>query len=204
LSALEILLDEVGVDVVGAVTSAEEAMALIDEKRPDLLMADLRLKGGASGVACVREALKRLPDLVVVVVSGFDDPGSVEEALSAGADAFVSKAANAEDFASAVRQVFSHSFFLASEHRSRGQRTLAQSGPVPGLTRRESEILELVAKGYSNGQVAEMLWVTEQTVKFHLSNIYRKLGVANRTQATHWTHMHAEGTQAATESLAAS
>ena len=57
---------------------------------------------------------------------------------------------------------------------------------LPGLTRREAEILDLVAEGYSNGRVAKLLWVTDQTVKFHLSNIYRKLGVTNRTEATHW------------------
>jgi DNA-binding CsgD family transcriptional regulator len=61
---------------------------------------------------------------------------------------------------------------------------------VSGLTRRESEILGLVAEGYSNAQLARMLWVTEQTVKFHLSNIYRKLHVANRTEASRWAQVH--------------
>jgi DNA-binding CsgD family transcriptional regulator len=60
----------------------------------------------------------------------------------------------------------------------------------PGLTRRELEILRLVAEGHSNAQLARMLWVTEQTVKFHLSNIYRKLDVANRTEASRWAQVH--------------
>jgi DNA-binding CsgD family transcriptional regulator len=60
----------------------------------------------------------------------------------------------------------------------------------PGLTRREYEILQLVAEGHSNAQLARMLWVTEQTVKFHLSNIYRKLDVANRTEASRWAQVH--------------
>jgi DNA-binding CsgD family transcriptional regulator len=59
-----------------------------------------------------------------------------------------------------------------------------------GLTRRELEILKLVAEGDSNAQLAKMLWVTEQTVKFHLSNIYRKLGVSNRTEASRWAQLH--------------
>jgi len=61
---------------------------------------------------------------------------------------------------------------------------------TPQLTRRELEILQLVAEGYSNSQLAKMLWVTEQTVKFHLSNIYRKLDVVNRTEASRWAHLH--------------
>ena len=60
---------------------------------------------------------------------------------------------------------------------------------TPGLTRREIEILQLVAEGHSNAGVAKLLWVTEQTVKFHLSNIYRKLGVANRTEASRWAQL---------------
>ena len=59
-----------------------------------------------------------------------------------------------------------------------------------GLTRRELEILQLVAEGDSNAQLAKMLWITEQTVKFHLSNIYRKLGVSNRTEAARWAQLH--------------
>ena len=61
---------------------------------------------------------------------------------------------------------------------------------APGLTRREVEILQLVSEGHSNAQLARMLWVTEQTVKFHLSNIYRKLDVANRTEAARWAQLH--------------
>jgi DNA-binding CsgD family transcriptional regulator len=88
-----------------------------------------------------------------------------------------------------VRQAFDHSVFIAG----------AAPAPTPtpagapvrverpgGLTRRELEILRLVAEGHSNAQLARMLWVTEQTVKFHLSNIYRKLDVANRTEASRW------------------
>ena len=190
LSALELILDEVGIDVVGAATSAEAALVLLDEKRPDLFLADLELNGGGvSGAACIREALERFPDLTVIVVSGFDDPASIEKALSAGAVAFVSKAADAEDLASTVRQVFSPSVFLPNDHRSRVHR-LGRQSKFPGLTRREADILDLVAEGHSNRQVGQMLWVTEQTVKFHLSNIYRKLQVANRTEASRWAQLN--------------
>jgi DNA-binding NarL/FixJ family response regulator len=188
LDALEPFLREVGIDVVARATSAEQALALLGEHKPDLFVAGLN--GRVEGAACVREALHRFPSLNVIVLSGYDDPLSIDEALSAGAAAFVSKSAVRDDLASAVRQVFAHSVYLANQPQRRDRRPSRQSERLPGLTRREAEILELVAEGYSNGRVAKLLWVTDQTVKFHLSNIYRKLGVANRTEATHWALTH--------------
>jgi DNA-binding NarL/FixJ family response regulator len=196
LSALESILEEASVTVVGKAATADEALALLDETKADLLVSDLRLRGGASGAACVREALTRHPDVKALVVSGYDDPLSVEEALSSGAEAFVSKAADPGDVLSAVSHVFHHAFFVASgprPHRRPGR----QSASLPGLTRREAEILELVSEGYSNRLMARKLWVTEQTVKFHLSNIYRKLGVANRTEAAHFALLHASSRRTA-------
>jgi DNA-binding NarL/FixJ family response regulator len=188
LSALESILEEASVTVVGKTTTANEALALLDETKADLLVSDLRLGEGASGAACVREALRRHPDVKAVIVSGHDDPSSVEEALSSGAASFVSKAADPGDVVLAVRQVF-HSSLVASGTRP-SRRPGRHSDRLPELTRREAEILELVSEGYSNAQLASMLWVTEQTVKFHLSNVYRKLGVANRTEAAHYALLH--------------
>jgi DNA-binding CsgD family transcriptional regulator len=88
-----------------------------------------------------------------------------------------------------VRQIFEPAFFLARRGPQRGSRARPNER-WPGLTRREEEILSLVARGHSNRQVAKMLWVTQQTVKFHLSNIYRKLGVSNRTEASHWASLN--------------
>ena len=112
-------------------------------------------------------------------------------AMRAGAAAYVMKSAHPDDLAAAVRQVFGPSLFLADSW------TPAQAPPREeqptetwGLTRRELEILGLVAEGLSNAQVARTLWVTEQTVKFHLSNTYRKLGVSNRTEASRWAQLH--------------
>ena len=122
-----------------------------------------------------------------IVLSMHADSQVIDAALAAGASAYVVKTAHPEDLASAVRQAFSHSVYLASSRAA--EPTAAEKPKVddsPGLTRRELEILRLVAEGHSNAQLARMLWVTEQTVKFHLSNIYRKLDVANRTEASRW------------------
>ena len=126
------------------------------------------------------------PVLVQVVVKHREEPSFLEGLVG------VFKTAEQEDLASAIRQVFERSIYLAGEG-------IAPLPTLPDpqaesaareLTRRELEILRLVAEGYSNSQLAKMLWVTEQTVKFHLSNIYRKLDVANRTEASRWAQVH--------------
>ena len=120
----------------------------------------------------------------------------IADAFDAGAVAYIVKTTHPDDIASAIRQAFRHSIFFATPYDATAQRRTVQAGSEgrpeseAGLTRRESEILRLVAEGHSNGQLARMLWVTEQTVKFHLSNIYRKLNVANRTEATRWAYTH--------------
>jgi len=123
------------------------------------------------------------------VLSDRADAREIDDALAAGASTFVVKTAHPDDLGAAVRQTFEHSVYLA------GGRAVAQPRPrdiepAADLTRRELEILRLVAEGHSNAGLAKMLWVTEQTVKFHLSNIYRKLDVANRTEASRWAQLH--------------
>jgi DNA-binding CsgD family transcriptional regulator len=91
-----------------------------------------------------------------------------------------------------VRQAFAHSVYFAPPAGlwNGAARQGSISADRVDLTKREREILQLVAEGYSNAQLARMLWVTEQTVKFHLSNVYRKLNVANRTEAARWAQLH--------------
>jgi DNA-binding NarL/FixJ family response regulator len=137
----------------------------------------------------LRNALGRQPSLKAVVVSATDDPEQIEAALTSGAVAYVLKRAEPEDLASAIRQVFSRSLYLAGAEAF-ARVPNAEEVEAVGLTRREREILQLVSEGNTNGQVAKVLWVTEQTVKFHLANIFRKLDVTNRTQASRWAHAH--------------
>jgi DNA-binding NarL/FixJ family response regulator len=130
----------------------------------------------------------------LIILSAQDEPQNIDAAFAAGAVAYVIKTAHPEDVCAAVRQAFEHSIFLpgstGAEVRSietRPARPTEDDAAV--LTRRELEILQLVAEGHSNAHVGRMLWVTEQTVKFHLSNIYRKLDVSNRTEASRWAQM---------------
>jgi DNA-binding NarL/FixJ family response regulator len=194
LDAVEQVLRRIAIHVVGKTTSTSEALSMVENHRPDILITELEgHSGDFSGLVLIERARAAAPSVRPIVLSMHQDSRIIDAALVAGAAAYVVKTAHPEDLASAVRQAFSHSVYLAG-------RPAVVPVPAPekptvddksqGLTRRELEILRLVAEGHSNAQLARMLWVTEQTVKFHLSNIYRKLDVANRTEASRWAQLH--------------
>ena len=128
-----------------------------------------------------------VPAAKVVLLTARMDGERLEAALDAGIDSAISKAAPPASVGLLIREVAAGNVFHAFAPRT-------VSNPVssflPNLTARELEILRWVAAGASNSAIARELFVTEQTVKFHLSNVYRKLGVANRTEASHYAHVH--------------
>jgi len=191
LDTIQQVVQPMRVRVLGKATRSSSALAFLSDSAPDLLITGIRMpEGEMDGISLVREALQLAPSMKAIVLSMYEDRAHVEAAFAAGASAYVLKSANPDDLRSAIRQAFEPSLFLASDFIN-GAPEPAEKGPVDaGLTRREVEILQLVAEGYSNAQLAKMLWVTEQTVKFHLSNIYRKLGVANRTEASRWAQLN--------------
>jgi len=191
LDTIQQVVQPMRVRVLGKATRSSSALAFLSDSAPDLLITGIRMpEGEMDGISLVREALQLAPSMKAIVLSMYEDRAHVEAAFAAGASAYVLKSANPDDLRSAIRQAFEPSLFLASDFMN-GAPEPAERGPVDaGLTRREVEILQLVAEGYSNAQLAKMLWVTEQTVKFHLSNIYRKLGVANRTEASRWAQLN--------------
>jgi DNA-binding NarL/FixJ family response regulator len=190
LDAIELVLDRVGVTVVGKTSSGSEALRMVEDRSPDLLTVELdALPGEPSGLEVLRQARSTAAELKAIVLSTHHSSSHIDSALAAGASAYVVKTAHPDDVASAVRQAFDHSVFIPGAAQAPAPTPVDVSVRVErpgGLTRREIEILKLVAEGHSNVQLARMLWVTEQTVKFHLSNIYRKLDVANRTEASRW------------------
>jgi DNA-binding NarL/FixJ family response regulator len=191
LAALDRLVVGVGIAVVGRATEGDEAIALIGEHAPDVFIAGIN-PTNADHIAVVRKAHEVHGMLKCVVVADTADLEAIGAAFSAGASVYCVKTAEEGDLASAIRQAFEPSIFIASngfESRARPVQVGDESA-VHNLTRRELEILRLAAEGHSNSQLAQMLWVTEQTVKFHLSNIYRKLGVANRTEAARWAQLN--------------
>jgi DNA-binding NarL/FixJ family response regulator len=189
LDAIQPVLDRAGVDVAGRTDSAATALALLKEHNPDLFVVEPGTSTGDFDTGRVRDALRVSPRTKVLVLSDRADAREIDDALAAGASAFVVKTAHPDDLGAAVRQTFEHSVYLAGGRAVTEPRPNDLEPPAD-LTRRELEILRLVSEGHSNAGLAKMLWVTEQTVKFHLSNIYRKLNVANRTEASRWAQLH--------------
>jgi DNA-binding NarL/FixJ family response regulator len=189
LDTVSQVVGHVNVSVVAKSTSSTEALSLIEEHRPDLLVTGLKMADGdLDGITLLREARERHAGIRVIVLSMYEDQQHIDAAFAAGASAYVLKTAHPDDLTSALRQAFDHSIYLAGT-RQAPVAPAPKPDFSPGLTRRELEILQLTAEGYSNAELARMLWVTEQTVKFHLSNIYRKLDVSNRTEASRWAQL---------------
>jgi len=176
---LKRLLPAQGIQVVGMSSVVERAVQFADLHRCDVLVVALGEEISAGTVFSVlRKAHRRCPDLVSVAIVEEDSPAMVEAALAAGAFAAVDSATSMDEIAE----------LAANALAERRAQHLPDSGPLTRarLTRREIEILRLVAEGRSNREVARLLWVTDQTVKFHLANTYRKLGVRNRFEASLW------------------
>jgi DNA-binding NarL/FixJ family response regulator len=191
LEALARLLETVGVEVIGTTTSPGHALDLIEQERPSLFIAEYELIARSpEGLASLRQATLANPGVHLLVLSTENAPAQIEAAFNAGATMYCVKTAEPEDLASAIRQAFESSIHYAGSREWQREAAPAEPVDLSGLTKREVEILQLVAEGHSNSQLAKMLWVTEQTVKFHLSNIYRKLDVSNRTEASRWAQLH--------------
>jgi DNA-binding NarL/FixJ family response regulator len=187
LETVEKVVERAGVTIAGKATSSKAALELLAVLQPDLLVTGIRMPDGEiDGIALVRAARVRLPHIRAIVLSASSDQADVDAAFRAGARAYVVKTAHADDITAAVRQAFDASIYLAGTPAAASAAPVVPLAKHGDLTRREMEILQLVAEGHSNAELARMLWVTEQTVKFHLSNVYRKLEVSNRTEASRW------------------
>jgi DNA-binding NarL/FixJ family response regulator len=193
-TALEATLERAeGFTVVGTATSGLQAEPLVSRTQPDLVLLDLQLPG-LDGLSCLALLRERHPEMTVVILSGVEDDELIERALSGGAAALVKKSISPADLPVLLRQVLQGSVKFATPRIARAVVTKAtresrldvvraEACGETGLTARELEVLEMVARGLPNRAVAEELFLSDQTVKRHLRKVYRKLGVANRTEA---------------------
>jgi DNA-binding NarL/FixJ family response regulator len=173
--------------VLGFVGARRPCGDTIAQASPDVIVFDDSSEAGAV-VARIREARQAAPEAKLVMLTLRMEPDELAQASAAGIDAAIAKTAQPQSVGMLVREVAAGNVFHAfAKPPAAAQPT---HSAADDLTARELEILRLMAAGSSNGRIAAQLWVTEQTVKFHLSNIYRKLGVANRTQASHYAHVH--------------
>jgi DNA-binding NarL/FixJ family response regulator len=190
LEALERVAEELGIRVVGKCTDPAAALDLVASNRPELFILGIEDPDGIDEADCVFEARAILPDLTVIVVSSRPNPLAIGRSLTAGAAAYVLKTSSREDLVSTVRQSLDRTVYLFSNRISSQESAATLSGTPPQLTKREVEILKLVAEGLSNAEVGKRLWLSEPTIKLHLSRTYEKLNVTNRTSASRWAHMH--------------
>jgi NarL family two-component system response regulator LiaR len=176
-----------GFDVVAEASSGSQVLPLVSQTDPDLALLDLRMPE-MDGLQCLDRIRKQHPKVKVVILSVSTDPEVVQTVLNHGAAAYVVKSVNPIDLSSALRQALEGTVFSAIGLPEK----TAQEDAVKaaGLTERETTILKALARGLSNEAIGKELWVAEQTVKFHLTNIYRKLDVSNRTEAARYAYEH--------------
>jgi DNA-binding NarL/FixJ family response regulator len=177
------------IEIVGEAHSGPELMRLVERRRPGLVLLDLRMPG-VEGVEHIEQIRENWPEVKIVVLSACDDRRSIDGALRAGASAYVLKSAAPVDVASVLRQASSGAVFHSP---SSGPTTPIGGGVQPDepvLTDREATILSAVSTGLTTAAISRDLWVSEHTIKFHLTNIYRKLGVVNRAGAVRYAFEH--------------
>lgn len=189
LASLLAISDEI--EVVGHAADGDEALAQVAELAPDVLLLDLRMPG-RDGIATLEELRRRGSDVPVLVLTTFDDDELVLRALRAGARGYLLKDVTLEELVGAIRTLAGGDTLVQPALTERLLRGLA-AVPVPDdfthlptpepLTPRETEILRLLASGFSNREVAEALFLAEGTVKNHISTVLAKLGVKDRTRA---------------------
>ncbi len=179
------LQDAPDMEIVGETQAGRALLPLVGRTSPDVVLLDLRMPG-IDGLRCLELLRDRHPEVKTIVLSGSDDPAAVEASFARGAVAFIQKNIDPADLAAAVRQAIASNLFYSRAKAS----PVAAAGRDWNLTPRESEILHALAEGRSNKQMAQHFWLSIQTIKYHLTNIYRKLGVDSRTQAVRLAYEH--------------
>ncbi len=173
-----------GFQVVGFVDGRQSTRGHLIETRPDVVLVD-DMQNPEHALDRLREIAAEAPDAKALLLTVRMENEWLDEAFEAGAEAAVSKSVHPIALGTLLREIVQGRVV----HHPRRARETGAAEDCP-LTARELEILRLAAQGYTNSRIARELWVTEQTVKFHLSNTYRKLGVANRTEASRYAYVN--------------
>jgi DNA-binding NarL/FixJ family response regulator len=181
-------------NLLGQANGRKTSARTIVDAAPDVVIVD-DMDHSELAVSMIRAIKEENEAITVLVLTVRMDPEWLDQVFDAGASGAISKAIQPVALSTLVREtVDGHVVHVGSRPAAASRRGRLRAHAVATedcpLTTRELEILQLVAAGSTNGEIAQRLWVTEQTVKFHLSNIYRKLEVGNRTQASHYAHMN--------------
>ncbi|MGW5781194.1 response regulator [Streptomyces sp. NPDC003863] len=186
----DLLDDEPDLEVVGEASTAAHALARGPALRPDVAVLDVRLPDG-DGISVCRELRSRMPGLACLMLTSFDDEDALLDAIMAGAAGYVLKQIKGSDLVSAVRTVATGQSMLDPATTARLMRSLRdpvvakapEDERLAVLSERERSVLELIGQGLTNRQIAKRLYLSEKTVKNHISRLLGKLGVERRVQA---------------------
>ncbi|MFD8971390.1 response regulator [Streptomyces sp. NPDC059593] len=186
----DLIDDEPDMEVVGEAATAEQALARGPALRPDVAVLDVRLPDG-DGISVCRELRSRMPEVACLMLTSFDDEDALLDAIMAGASGYVLKQIKGSDLVSAVRTVATGQSMLDPATTARLMRSLrdpeAAKPPederLAVLSDRERSVLDLIGEGLTNRQIAKRLYLSEKTVKNHISRLLGKLGVERRVQA---------------------
>ncbi|MBB2914670.1 DNA-binding NarL/FixJ family response regulator [Streptosporangium becharense] len=181
-----LLQDLDGVEVVGHATTGEEAIELVESAAPDVVLMDLHLPG-LSGIEATRVIGERRPGVAVLALTMLSDDATIFEVIRAGARGYLLKEATSEEISRSLAAVAAGQVVFGGAAGGRVLAALSNTAveprPLPELTDRETEVLSLIAAGLTNHAVAERLFLSEKTVRNHVSNIFAKLGVGDRAAA---------------------
>lgn len=189
---------EPDLEIVGEAENGEQAINLVAKFQPDVVLLDIRMPI-MDGVAATREIQKRFAKTKILVLTTFDDDEYVSAALQNGAMGYLLKDTPSEELAVAIRAVYKGYTQLGPGIVKKlltqfSHVALTQSPPVPSslaeLTPREKEVLQLIATGASNREIAQQLYISEGTVKNHVTNILNRLNLRDRTQAAIWANTY--------------
>jgi DNA-binding NarL/FixJ family response regulator len=185
----QLLATTTDIELVGTAANGNQAIERVAELHPDVVLMDLSMPD-LDGVEATRSITAHHPASHVLVLTSFSDQTRILDALAAGADGYLLKHTDPDDIADAIRAVHAG----GSPLDPKAARTLLESrrarAQTPDLTDREREVLLLVCKGLANKQIARRLGIAERTVKAHLTSIFQRLGVTDRTQAALWASAH--------------
>lgn len=186
---LEMLLNlEKDIQVIATAQDGAEAVELAAQKKPDLILMDLKMPG-TNGIEATRQIHARFPDIKVLVLTTYDDDEWVFDAIRAGASGYLLKDTPREKIIEAIRGTVAGRSFVDPAVAGKLLNQVASNQTQPAslltdkLTERETDVLRLIAKGFTNGEIANQLHLSEGTVRNHVSAILEKLGVSDRTQA---------------------
>ena len=172
------------IEVVGTAGNGDQAVEEVLRIRPDVVLMDLQMPG-MDGVSATRAIVDASIGVQVLVLTSFSDAARIVAALDAGAVGYLLKDAEPDDVLDGIRAVSRGESPLHPRAARQLLEARAQAAP-PRLTSRETEVLTLVRKGLSNKQIGRRLGISERTVKAHLTSVYQRIGVADRTQAALW------------------